>query len=354
MNYKEYFLPYTSEIDKFLARFFQSKIKQSKKITPVASEMWQKLEDFIAGGKRIRGGLVRLGYECFGGKNKKVILPVSVAIEITNAAILIHDDIIDQVDLRHGRPTVHRQYQKYHKVYYQKGNSLHYGECMAMMVGDIGMYEAIGLINRSNFSEKLKLRAIGELIDFMVKTAYGENLDVDLAYREKVTEKDIEIVNIYKTAYYTLVGPLKIGGILGGATNEQLDGFEDYGVPIGLAFQLQDDILGMFGTVEKLGKPVDSDIKEGKNTLLYTQALKKGNSSQRKRLTNLWGKRDITPDEVEEAKEIIKNTGSLEYSQKLARRLVEKGKKVVPKITKNKNLQEVFLNLADYIIKREK
>jgi len=110
----------------------------------------------------------------------------------------------------------------------------------------------------------------------------------------------------------------------------------------------------VFGNEEKLGKPVDDDIKEGKNTLLYTQALKRGNSQQRKRLMSLWGKKDITPSEIKEAREIIKKTGSLEYSQKLARRLVEKGKKVVPRLTKNKELQEVFLSLADFIVEREK
>lgn len=354
MNYKEYFLPYASEIDKFLARFFASKIEQSRKITPIAAEMWQKLEDFIAGGKRIRGGLVKLGYECFKKADKKKILPVSVAIELTNAAILVHDDIIDQADLRHGRPTIHRRYQKYHEDHYQKGNPFHYGESMAIMVGDIGIYGAIDLISKSSFPEKVKHKVIQELIDFMMKTAYGENLDVDLAYREKVKEKDIAIINTLKTAYYTLVGPLKMGGILAGATSQQLKKFEGYGTPVGIAFQLQDDILGMFGSVEKLGKPVDSDIKEGKNTLLYTQILKRGTAAQRKRLISLWGKKDITPGEVEEARKIIRETGSLEYSQKLAKKLVEKGKKAVPRITKNSKLQEVFLSLADFIIEREK
>jgi len=354
MNYREYFLPYASEIDKFLAKFFQLKIKESRKITPIAAEMWKKFEDFIAGGKRIRGGLVRLGYECFGGKNKKVILPVSTAIELTNAAVLVHDDIIDQADLRHGRPTVHRRYQKYHKEHYKKGSPLHYGESMATMVGDIGIYGAIDLISKSGFPEKAKHKVIQELIDFMIKTAYGENLDVDLACREKIKEKDITTINTLKTAYYTLVGPLKMGGILAGAENQQLKRFEDYGIPIGIAFQLQDDILGMFGSVEKLGKPVDSDIKEGKNTLLYTQALKRGNFRQQKKLMSLWGKKDITPTETEEARKIIKETGSLEYSQKLAKKLVEKGKKAVPQITKNKELQEVFLSLADFVVEREK
>lgn len=355
MNYREYFLPYASEIDKFLAQFFQSKIKQSKKITPIASEMWQKLEDFIAGGKRIRGGLVKLGYECFKKPDEKKILPVSAAIEITHGAILVHDDIIDSSEFRHNHPTVHKKYEeKYRQQGYTKGNPLHYGESMGIVVGIGGYYEAVSLLTQTQLPEKFKVAAINELSRFMTETGHGEALDVDLSYRPKINQKDVLTIHTLKTAQYTIVGPLKIGGFLAGAREQQLKGFEDYGVPVGIAFQLQDDILGMFGSVKKLGKPVDSDIKEGKNTLLYTQALKKGNRKQQKRLKELWGNKNISPKQVEEARKIIRETDSLRYSRRLARRLVEKGKKVVPIITKNKELQEVFLSLADFIVERER
>ncbi|MFZ5365841.1 MAG: polyprenyl synthetase family protein [Patescibacteria group bacterium] len=354
LDYKEYFLPYAPEVDSFLGNFFQKKIKEGNKIEPIAGDVWRKLQGFIKGGKRIRGGLVRLGYECFGGKKERAILPVSAAIEITHGAILVHDDIIDQSILRHGQPTVHRRYQRYHQKHYQKGDPRHYGESMGICVGIAGYYGAISLLAQAKFPEDLKIRATQELARFMMETGYGETLDIDFACRVEISEKEILTIHTLKSAHYTIVGPLKIGGILAGAREKQLKKFEDYGIPVGIAFQLQDDILGIYGSEEELGKPIGDDIKERKNTLLYTQALKKGNQKQRKRLASLWGKKDITPKEVEEARKIIKQTGSLEYSQKLAKRLVEKGKKAVPKITKNKNLQEVFLSLADFIIEREK
>lgn len=355
MTYKEYLSPYAREIDKFLAHFFRSKIKQSAKITPIAAEMWQKLEDFINGGKRIRGGLVKLGYECFKKPDEKKILPVSAAVEITHGAILVHDDIIDLSEFRHNHPTVHKKYEeKYHQEGYTKGNPLHYGESMGIVVGIGGYYEAVSLLTQTQFPEKARVAAIRELSRFMTETGYGEALDVDLAYRPKIKERDILTIHTLKTAQYTIVGPLKMGGFLAGAKERQLKKFADYGIPAGIAFQLQDDILGMFGSEEKLGKPVGDDLKEGKNTLLYTQALKRSNSRQRKRLMSLWGKKDVEVKDLEEAREIIEKTGSLEYSQKLARRLVEKGKKAVPRLTKDKELQEVFLSLADFIIEREK
>lgn len=355
MTYKEYFSPYAREIDKFLARFFRLKIKQSAKITPIAAEMWQKMEDFIAGGKRIRGGLVKLGYECFKKPDKKKILPVSVTVEITHGAILVHDDIIDASEFRHHHPTVYKKYEeKYHQQGYTKGTPLHYGESMGIVVGIGGYYEAVSLLTKTQFPEKFKVAAIEELSRFMTETGYGEALDVDLAHRPKIKEKDVLTVHTLKTAQYTIVGPLKIGAFLAGAKRRQLKKFEDYGIPVGIAFQLQDDILGIFGSEEKLGKPVGDDLKEGKNTLLYTQALKRGSSRQRRRLMSLWGKKDVTLKEVKEAREIIRETGSFEYSQKLARKLVEQGKETVPRLSKNKELQEVFYSLADFIIEREK
>lgn len=354
MDYRQYFIPYASEINNFLAQFFQKKIKASKKITPIATDIWEKLEDFIAGGKRIRGGLVKLGYECFRKVEKEKILPVSAAVELSHGAILVHDDILDQSALRHGRPTVHKQYESYHRQHYRKGEPCHYGESMAISVGVVGYYEGISLITRSNFPGYLKTAAVQELARFMMETGYGEALDVDLACREKIAEKEVLTIHRLKTAQYTIVGPLRIGGILAGADEKRLGGFDEYGIPVGIAFQLQDDILGIYGDEKELGKSVGDDIAEGKNTLLYTQAIKKGNSSQRKKLTSLWGKKGVTAPEINQARRIIKETGSLEYSQKLARKLASQGKKSVPKITKNKELQEVFLSLADFIVEREK
>ncbi|MCJ7804811.1 polyprenyl synthetase family protein [Patescibacteria group bacterium] len=354
MNYEEYFIPYSKKIDKLLNQFFSLEIKKSSKITPVGSDMWQKFEKFVKGGKRIRGGLVKLGYECFRKANGNKILPASAAVEIIHGSMLIHDDIIDQSILRHNIPTIHRQYVTLHQKHHQKGDLSHYGESMAIVVGIIGYFGAIKLFNKSTVNPNLKTKAFNQLASFLINTGYGEALDVDLAYRLKVVENDVIKIHTYKTSYYTFIGPLKIGGALAGAGENQLKKFEDYGTPIGIAYQLQDDILGIFGTEEKLGKPIGDDIKEGKNTLLYTRAIKNGNSQQKKRLKSLWGKKNISLKEIEEARTIIKKTGSLAYSQNLASQLVKKGRKVVPKITKNKNLQEVFLSLADFIIEREK
>lgn len=354
MHYRQYFLPYAATIGSFLDKFFEQKIRQAKEVTPVAVKMWRHFQNFIAGGKRIRGGLVKLGYECFKKVGEEKILPVSAAIEILHGGLLVHDDIIDQSLLRHNQPTIHKQYELYHRKNYRKGVSGRYGENMAIVVGILADFEAVDLLNTAQFPADLKIRAIDEWCKFVQQTGYGEGLDIDLTQRETINEKTVLTIHALKTAQYTFVGPLKIGGILAGADEKQLKRFEGYGLPVGIAFQLQDDILGMFGNEEKTGKPVDDDIREGKNTLLFTQALKRGTREQQKRLKSLWGNKKITLKELEEARKIIIATGSLDYSQEMTQKLIEEGKKTVSGITQNTDFQEVFLTLADFVVGREK
>lgn len=354
MNYRDYFVPYVFKINTYLDHFFQEKIKEGERFGFITGGVWRRLQEFIAGGKRVRGGLIKLGFECFSKTEEEKILPVSAAMEITHGAILLHDDIIDQSPLRHGRPTVHQFYQKYHQKHYQKGESGHYGESLAIVVGIAGYYGAISLLAQAQFPGEQKTQAMAELSRFMIETGYGEVLDIDLAYQEEMKEDQVLTIYRLKTAQYTLVGPLKIGGFLAGAEEKDLKFFENYGLPVGIAFQLQDDLLGIFGSEEEVGKRSGDDIVEGKNTLLYTQALKRGNSSQRKRLKSLWGKKEISDKEIEEVRQIIRETGAFDYSVKLAHQLVGEGKKAIPQITKKKDLQEVFLTLADFVIRRTK
>ena len=354
MDYKDYFGPYASEVNEYLKEFFKTKISDASRITPIGADLWKNLETFIEGGKRMRAGLVKLGYEIGGGKDFEAILPISAAVEIMHGAILVHDDIIDQDEMRHGRSTVHKVYEKELKGNYESWAKRHYGISMAMMVGDAGLYEATVLITTSNFSDEYKNRAVRHFHRYMLDTVYGEALDIDLAYRETITEEEVELINSLKTAEYSIIGPLGLGLILAGKKEEELSAIREYGLPGGLAFQIQDDILGLFGDVEKSGKSNTSDIKEGKNTLLFTQAIKLGDKDQKERLQSLWGNRDITDNEAEEVRHIIKDCGALEYVQDLAYKYADKGKGVVTKVTQDRELQEVLSTLADFVVKRDK
>lgn len=137
-----------------------------------------------------------------------------------------------------------------------------------------------------------------------IRLVTSEALDIDLTYRKDILEKDITTINRLKAAWYTIVGPLGVGASLAGVSFSKLKVLEDYGLPLGIAFQLQDDVLGIFGDKKKTGKSTASDIREGKNTLLYLYALKKGTPKQIQQLKNLWGKKDITADEISLTRQI--------------------------------------------------
>jgi len=144
-----------------------------------------------------------------------------------------------------------------------------------------------------------------------------------------------------------------VGALLGGATQKQLDVFTAYGIPLGQAFQLQDDMLGLFGNAEKLGKPVDSDLKEGKRTLLILKALEKASKKERAELLAALGNKDVTPAQVDRVREIVKSTGSFDYSKALAARLAAEARDAVAKSKFEKDGKDYLLGIADYLINRE-
>jgi len=164
------------------------------------------------------------------------------------------------------------------------------------------------------------------------------------------------LVHYYKTGKYTYETPLHTGAILAGASDDDLKALTEYAIPGGIAFQIQDDILGMFGDEYKIGKPADSDLSEGKKTLLIVKAFEKGDSLQKKILNKNLGSPKISSKDLREVRQIIIDTGSLEYSKKIALNLVNKAKERLQKYSHSNWIPEgrEFLDgIADYMIKRD-
>lgn len=296
----------------------------------------------LYGGKMIRGALVKFGYELFQTKTTDRILKPAVAFEIIHTSLLIHDDILDQSPLRRGKPAFHIS-----------ANS-HYGISQAICIGDIGMTIAFKLISESNFPEELKNRALNFFSQTVSQTIIGQMLDVE--YSQVYERTDEKIMNIYlmKTAHYTIVGPLTVGAILAGATGDMLEKIKLFGEHLGIAFQIQDDILGVFGDDSITGKPTTSDIEENKSTLLFTHALRQSNEAQKKILKQYYGKKKITSEQLEMIRQIFKETGSLEYSQNKLKELTEKAKAVIPSLTKDELQQNLLRQLTDILVERSK
>ena len=352
MDARAYLEDYTKKANKFLDEFFSQKEKEAAKISPVVEEMMRVYQNFM-GGKNIRGALTKIGYECFGGKSQKAILEASLMVEITHAFVLMHDDVMDQDVLRRGMPTIHVQYDRLHCQRYPKGDPKHYGTCMAIDLGDAGYAISHLILANSDFKPEIKERVLRRFNQVLLETTFGQAIDVSYEHSQNVTKEDVLRVHHYKTANYTITGPLQYGALFAGAKEKEVEKIEKYGLPVGIAFQIRDDELGLFSEEKTLGKPVGSDIRENKNTLLHLKALEWADSQDKKFLEYAYGNRDLTKAEIKKIQEITIKTGALDYSQKFARNLVEKGKKFVPQITGDPGLRDILYKMADYMIERE-
>lgn len=337
---------YRRGIDLEFEKFFRRKIKEAEIISKSAAETIEILREFnLRGGKRARPVLVNVGYFLAGGKDKKAILRASLCAELIHNFFLIHDDIIDRDELRRGKPSLYAFYKK------KFGGDLHKGVSFALMAGDVSNVLGYRVLAESDFDEKNKARALGILNKTIEGTCHGEMLEMFLKEKKNVSEEEIEKVLRYKTAYYSFAAPLKIGAALAGGSTRLLDKLEQFALPLGAAFQIQDDILGIFGSREKIGKPICSDIRESQPNLLIfkTVALTKDNP-----LEKYLGKQEISRGDVIAIRRIVKEGGALDYCHVKAEELVEEAKAMIEGIDMPREEKKFLLGLADFVVRREK
>lgn len=347
---------YKKTVDPCLKKYFEHRVKQAGKIDPLAKEAVKIIADFtLSGGKRIRPALVYYGYLAMGGKPGIEIIEASMGIELTHSFLLIHDDIIDRDETRHGTVTVHEQYKKIGKKIAPKKDSVHFGTAMAMVAGDMAAAMANEIIFNAKFPPEIIIKALDKLQDIVYVTIPGEMLDVVLEMKGSASEEEILRMYEGKTSRYTFEGPLHLGALFFGAGASELKHFSDYAIPLGKAFQIQDDILGVFGDEKKIGKPVGSDIIEGKQTILISKVLEKGNREQKNIIKKYLGKKDLSENELETFRRAIRESGSLEYSRDLSEKLVNESLRALDKIEFKNEEARIFLEgIARYIIEREK
>lgn len=354
MNFEEALQNFKKKVDQEIAIYLDKTIKETKDRDVVMTDALRYVKNLtLAGGKRIRPALMYYGYIGAGGRENEKMIKTSVSIELVHMFLLIHDDVIDRDIERHGKDSINRKYEKLGARFFPGKDPKHFGNSMAIIVGD--MISALGnqIIFDSGFNEKLVMKALSGLQSIISYTVIGEVKDFYIEYRSKATEKEVLEMYEYKTAKYTIEGPLHLGAILGGTSEKYLSAISKYSIPVGIAFQIQDDILGIFGDEKKLGKEVGSDIEEGKITILVVKAREKANREQKKILDEILGKKNLTVKEIESFRKVIRETGALEYAKELAFEYVKKGKKALNKIEMKKETKDFLLGMADYMIQRE-
>ncbi len=354
MNFKTAIGDLKAEIDGEIEIYLDENIKKTKKINPVAADGLKHVKKIIlAGGKRIRPALMFFGYMAAGGKERDKALKASVGIELIHAFLLIHDDIMDRGKKRHGVDTLNARYEKIGKNFFFQGNSGHFGNSMAIVLGDMVNTLGNNVIFSSGFDPRLVVRALQRLQSIVALTAVGQIQDVYIESVGKARQKEILKMYENKTARYTIEGPLHLGAVLAGGEEKLLEGLSRYALPIGVAFQIQDDILGIFGSEKQMGKSAGSDIEEGKQTILVAKAGEKADKFQKRILNETLGKKKLTEKDKEDFQKIIIKTGALDSAREMARKLVWRGKRELVSLRITKEAKDFLNGMADYMIQRE-
>lgn len=342
MDFKTFVKTETESVNKSLSEFLLSTQQELIQVNPVVGELFQSFIGVNQDGKRLRALLMKLGYLMAGGIDEKEIIKPMLAIEIFHSAILAHDDIIDQSPLRRGKPTIH----------HLLGND-HHAISQTIILADYGFFLANKLISESNFAPDRKNQAFQIFNNIVLDTAVGEMIDVEIPFQKAViTESDSLKISLFKTARYTFTGPLQMGATLAGADSQLLKKLQEFGDDLGIAFQIQDDILGVFGDTEEMGKSNVSDLEEGKVTLLASFAFEK--SSQKETLQSLYGKNDLKVSEVDKLREIFKTSGALDFAEQTALRYTSSAVQKITNLPIEDNYKAILKDLADFLINRKK
>lgn len=338
-----------------LKRYLDEAISNLRRVNPQGAELGNVIRNFTTrSGKRMRAALVLLGYELAGGKPTRRILQPAIAVELLHSFLLIHDDIIDQSPLRRGKPTVHERFaQRYGNMFaLRAGTSKNLGSSLAIITGDLCFSFALAALLESEFPDDRISAASAYFLRATDATIVGQTLDMILPLKRRVSEREALSVLRLKTANYSVFAPLALGMIIAGARPQLLKQIERYAIPVGVAFQVQDDILGVFGSEQELGKPITSDLEEGKQTLLVVYARERATPAQRRRLDAIVGKKSLSGSELREAREILRSTGAVERCQGLGRALVAGAQRSLLNLRLPASPKKLLHELASYVMDR--
>lgn len=283
------------------------------------AEVPQYLRDFLAaGGKRLRPLLCVSGWQAAGGRGTLgPVLAVAASLEMFHAFCLIHDDVMDHSDTRRGAPTVHCRLAQHHKGGRSMAAARRLGSSAAVLVGDLALAWSDELLHTAGLAPR-QLHAVLPLIDAMrSEVMYGQYLDVTAASHPTAdVEYALRIVR-YKTAKYTVERPLRIGAALTDARPTVHDALSAYALPVGEAFQLRDDLLGVFGDPRQTGKSHLDDLREGKHTLLVALALQRSDPAQHRTLHTLLGNPHLTDTDADQIRRVLITTGARDEVERM-------------------------------------
>ncbi|WP_018353507.1 polyprenyl synthetase family protein [Longispora albida] len=281
-------------------------------IDPALIPVAETLAEFVlGGGKRMRPAFAYWGFRGAGGTDTDEVVACLSALELVQASALIHDDVMDSSDTRRGLPAVHRRFATLHSAEGWAGDPESFGQSAAILLGDLCLSWSDEMFDGSGADPVAVARARPLFDEMRTEVTAGQYLDVlAVATRDTSLERASKIA-VYKSAKYTVERPILIGGALAGAPASLMASYSAYGLPLGEAFQLRDDVLGVFGDPAVTGKPAGDDLREGKRTYLVAAAMAAGSAAEREAVSTLLGDPGLDEPGIDRLREIIVSTGAL-------------------------------------------
>ncbi len=285
-------------------------------LAPIGAELTVLLDaarQAVGGGKRLRPAFAYWGWRSAGGSAAKTdaIITAATAIELVHASALVHDDVMDNSATRRGAPSAHREFTRLRRADPQLVESERFGISAAILLGDMLLSWSDELLSRSGFKPKAVVRARVYFDKLRTEVVAGQYLDMLAQTSRSTSASDAMRVLRYKSAKYTVERPLQFGAALAKADLPLLTALSSYGIPLGEAFQLRDDVLGVFGESDVTGKPSGDDIREGKRTLLMARAHAKATPEQHDVLAKHFGRADVDADGIAAVQQVFRDTGAL-------------------------------------------
>jgi len=311
-----------SELTDFLSMQTQFLGEIGSELAPVAQAMSAYLLD---SGKRLRPLFAYAGYLGAGATEDKAVIKAVASLELLQACALIHDDLMDGSDTRRGKPAMHRQFENIHKEEGLSGSASAYGASAAVLLGDLALVWSDQMFHSAGLKQDALVRSLRVHDEMRVELMAGQFLDIhEQALATSSVARSLKIAR-YKSGKYTIERPLHFGASLAiedRITREALTSiYSEFGLPLGEAFQLRDDVLGVFGDPSTTGKPAGDDLREGKRTVLMAMTRERANSTQEKIIALYFGAQNLDSDGIEALQAIITETGARQHVEDLIEKL---------------------------------
>ncbi|UCM90400.1 polyprenyl synthetase family protein [Streptomyces marincola] len=297
---------FKARIDDVLARFTALEADQLLAIDPELRPVADRVTAAVAEGKRLRAAFCYWGWRAAGQPDSDALVRAAASMELVHAAAVVHDDLIDDSARRHGRPTTHVALRA---ALHRRPRAAGAARALAMLVGDLLMSLAGQLFTTSGLPAAYLGRARPLWARLARDLIAGECLEVLRTGTMGDTAASLQVVR-YKTAKYTVEQPLLIGGALAGAGERLSAGYSAFGLPLGEAFQLRDDLLGMFGDPARTGKDEGDDLRARRPTALLAETWRAADAAERGQLRALLGRRDLDASGVARVRELMDRLGA--------------------------------------------